>query len=283
MTLSNPILALLYTLKLGGMAEAYQEQCATAEFAELGFEDRLGMLLEREHQHRGDRSYRARLRQAQLRERADIADVTCTAGRGITRTVLLNLAAGSWIHAGANLSIIGATGTGKTFLACALANQACRQNRSVAYVRVPELVLALGATRGGERYRRLMRRMIGVDLLVLDDWGLQSFSADARRDILEIHQAQEQPALQHDRLAAPGDGLAQRDRRRLHRRRDRRPPRALRPPDHPLGPVLAHAHHPAADRHPGRPANDERCGTDPGQIDRGQPGLTGPSRTAGCP
>ena len=73
-----------------------------------------------------------------------------------------------------------------SFLACALANQACRQNRSVAYVRIPELVLALGATRGGERYRRLMRRMIGADLLVLDDWGLQSFSADARRDILEI-------------------------------------------------------------------------------------------------
>ena len=154
--------------------------------AKLGFDDRLVMLLERERQQRNDRSYLARLRKAQLRERADIADIDCSAGRGITRTTLLNLATGGWIHAGANLTVVGATGVGKTILACALANQACRQNRSVAYLRVPDLVLSLDAGRGGTNYIRLMRRLTTVDLLILDDWGLQNFSPQGRRDILEL-------------------------------------------------------------------------------------------------
>ena len=184
--LSDPIVQVLLSLKLGGMAEAYEEQCATPDYSDLGFDDRLTLLLDRERQHRSDRSYRTRLRQAQLREQADITEVSCAAGRGITRTTLLNLAAGDWIRAGANLSILGPTGVGKTFLACALANQACRQNRSVAYVRVPELVLSLDSSRGGVRYGRLMRRLTSVELLLLDDWGLQDFSPQARRDVLEI-------------------------------------------------------------------------------------------------
>ena len=186
MSLSNPIVEILYSLKLTGMAQAYQEHAATPDFAELGFDDRLVMLLERERQQRNERSYLARLRKAQLRERADISDIDCSAGRGITRTTLLNLATGGWIHAGANLTVVGATGVGKTMLACALANQACRQDRSVAYVRVPDLVLSLDAGRGGTNYIRLMRRLTTVDLLILDDWGLQNFSPQGRRDILEL-------------------------------------------------------------------------------------------------
>lgn len=186
MSLSNPIVEILYSLKLAGMAEAYQEHAESPDFAKLGFDDRLVMLLERERQQRNDRSYLARLRKAQLRERADIADIDCSAGRGITRTTLLNLATGGWIHAGANLTVVGATGVGKTILACALANQACRQNRSVAYLRVPDLVLSLDAGRGGTNYIRLMRRLTTVDLLILDDWGLQNFSPQGRRDILEL-------------------------------------------------------------------------------------------------
>ncbi len=186
MSLSDPIVEILYALKLAGMAEAWQEYAGTPAFAELGFDDQLVMLLERERQQRNDRSYLARLRKAQLRERADISDIDCSAGRGITRTTLMNLATGHWIHAGANLTVVGATGVGKTTLACALGNQACRQNRSVAYVRVPDLVLSLDTTRGSPGYIRMMRRLTTVDLLILDDWGLQNFSAQGRRDILEI-------------------------------------------------------------------------------------------------
>ena len=186
MTLGTPIAEFMYALKLTGMAEAWHEQCDTPQLAELGFDDRLIMLLERERQHRGDRSYLARLRKAQLRERAEISDIDCSAGRGITRTTLLNLATGDWIRSGANLRIHGATGVGKTFLACALGNQACRQNRAVAYIRVPELVLSLNAARNTPRYTRIMRRLTGADLVILDDWGLEDFSAQGRRDILEI-------------------------------------------------------------------------------------------------
>lgn len=187
MTPGTSIAEFMYALKLTGMAEAWHEQCDTPDFADLGFDDRLVMLLERERQHRGDRSYLARLRKAQLRERAEISDIECSAGRGITRTTLLNLASGNWIRAGANLRIHGPTGVGKTFLACALGNQACRQNRSVAYIRVPELVLSLNAARATPRsYTRIMRRMTDADLVILDDWGLEDFSAQGRRDILEI-------------------------------------------------------------------------------------------------
>ena len=186
MALTNPTTELLLSLKLAGMAEAFQEQCAMPDYNQLGFEDRLALLLERERLHRSDRSYQARLRQAQLRERAEVADVFCTAGRGITKTNLLHLASGHWIHVGANLVIIGKTGVGKTYLACALANQACRQNRSVAYKRVPELVAELTQARGTGKLQRLLRRLTRLDLLVLDDWGLQTLSAEGRRDILEI-------------------------------------------------------------------------------------------------
>ena len=173
-------------LKLAGMAEAYQEHAESPDFAKLGFDDRLVMLLERERQQRNDRSYLARLRKAQLRERADIADIDCSAGRGITRTTLLNLATGGWIHAGANLTVVGATGWARRSLPAPSPTRPCRQNRSVAYLRVPDLVLSLDAGRGGTNYIRLMRRLTTVDLLILDDWGLQNFSPQGRRDILEL-------------------------------------------------------------------------------------------------
>jgi len=118
--------------------------------------------------------------------RADIHDVDCRAGRGIARTTLTQLAAGDWIRQALNLIVEGQTGSGKTFLACALAHQACRQKRSVLYRRVPELVSELSRARDTGRHDRLMRRLTKVELLVLDDWGLQSFSAEGRRDLLEI-------------------------------------------------------------------------------------------------
>ena len=116
---------------------------------QLDFDDRLAMLLEREVSHRDQKSYLGHLRQAQLRIRADIQDVDCRAGRGIARTTLVQLAAGEWIRQGINLIVEGATGSGKTFIACALlAHQACRQKRPVLYRRVSELVSALARARG---------------------------------------------------------------------------------------------------------------------------------------
>ena len=137
MTLRQPNIERMFQLGLSGMAEALAEQRDVADIEQLGFDDRLAMLIEREAEHRDHRSYLGHLRQAQLRMRADIHDVDCRAGRGIARTTLTQLAAGEWIRQALNLIVEGQTGSGKTFLACALAHQACRQKRSVLYRRVP--------------------------------------------------------------------------------------------------------------------------------------------------
>ena len=189
MTLGQPNIDRMLQLGLTGMAEALEEQQNIADIAQLGFDDRLAMLIEREAEHRDQKSYLGHLRAAQLRIRADIQDVDCRAGRGIARTTLTQLAAGDWIRQGLNLIVGGATGSGKTFVACALAHQACRQKQSVLYQRVPELITALVRARDKGTHARLMGRLARVSLLVLDDWGLQGFSAEGRRDLLEIAEA----------------------------------------------------------------------------------------------
>ena len=186
MTLRQPNIERMLQLGLSGMAEAMEEQRDIADIDQLGFDDRLAMLLERECQHRDNRSYLGHLRQAQLRVRADIQDLDCSAGRGIARTTLTQLAAGDWIRQAINLIICGATGSGKTFVACALAHQACRQKQAVLYRRIPELIAELARVRDTARHDRLMRRLVRCNLLVLDDWGLQDFSTEGRRELMEI-------------------------------------------------------------------------------------------------
>ncbi len=186
MTLRQPNIERMLQLGLLGMVEALEEQNDIADVDQLAFDDRLAFMLEREVQYRDHKSYLGHLRQAQLRIRADLQDVDCRAGRGIARTTLTQLATGDWIRRAFNLIVIGPTGSGKTFLACALAHQACRQKQSVLYRRVPELVSELARARDRGTHHRLMRRLARVSLLLLDDWGLQNFSAEGRRDLLEI-------------------------------------------------------------------------------------------------
>jgi len=145
MTLRQPNIERMLQLGLTGMVEALEEQKDVPDIEQLGFDDRLAKLLKREAEHREHRSYLGHLRQAQLRIRADIQDVDCRAGRGIVRTTLTQLAAGDWIRQAVNFVLLGATGSGKTFVACALAHQACHQKQSVLHRRVPELVTALTA------------------------------------------------------------------------------------------------------------------------------------------
>ena len=154
MTLRQPNIQRMLQLGLTGMAEAMEQQMDLPGSTDLDFDDRLAMLLEREINHRNQRSYLAHLRSAQLRMRADLQDVDCRAGRGISRTVSTQLGAGDWIRNAHNLAISGAAGYGKSFLLCALAHQACRQQRSVLYRRMPELVADLARVRGTSRQRR---------------------------------------------------------------------------------------------------------------------------------
>jgi DNA replication protein DnaC len=177
---------MLRELGLHGMAKAFGEIEASDEAATLSHPEWLGLLLDAEATNRRNKALLARLRYARLRHQAVVEDVDYRAPRGLDRALFNKLAEGSWIDAHDNLILCGPTGIGKSWLACALGHKACRDNRSVLYQRIPKLFADLALARGDGRYARLLRSLSGVQLLVLDDWGLHPLDAAARQDILEI-------------------------------------------------------------------------------------------------
>src|SRR5271166_4743721 len=176
----------LHQLGLSGMAQAFAELEASGEGATLTHADWLGLLVDREVTHRRDKRLATRLRYARLRHNAVVEDVDYRVHRGLDRALFHKLAAGDWIDAHDNLAICGPTGIGKSWLACALGHKACRDNRSALYQRVPKLFSELALARGDGRYARLLKTLARVDLLILDDWGLEPLNAEARHDLLEI-------------------------------------------------------------------------------------------------
>ena len=177
--LIHPTLDQLSQLGLSGMAQAFAELEASGATATLTHTDWLALLLDRELTHRRDKRLAARLRYARLRHNAVIEDVDYRAARGLDRALFQMLADGAWIAAHDNLILCGPTGVGKSWLACALGNKACRDNRSVLYQRVPKLFTDLALARGDGRYARILRSLTGVQLLILDDWGLEPLDAGA--------------------------------------------------------------------------------------------------------
>jgi DNA replication protein DnaC len=177
---------LLRELGLNGMAKAFAGIEASGESGTLSHAEWLGLLLDQESTYRRDKRLLARLRYARLRHQAVVEDIDYRAPRGLDRALFNKLAEGSWIDAHDNLILCGPTGIGKSWLACALGHKACRDNRSVLYQRIPKLFADLALARGDGRYPRLLRALGGVQLLVLDDWGLKPLDAAARHDLLEI-------------------------------------------------------------------------------------------------
>jgi DNA replication protein DnaC len=184
--LTHPTLEQLRQLGLAGMARAFEELAANTRDAELDHAEWLGLLLDREMADRQDRRLMARLRYARLRHNAAVEDVDYRTARGLDRALFQKLAQGNWIKEQQNLIIIGPSGVGKSWLACALGHRACRDNLSVLYQRIPRLFSDLVLARGDGRYARLMRALGGVKLLILDDWGLEPLTAEQRHDMLEI-------------------------------------------------------------------------------------------------
>jgi DNA replication protein DnaC len=175
--LTHPTLDLLRQLGLAGMAKAFGEIEASGEAATLTHPEWLALLLDQEASHRRDR---------RLRHQAAVEDVDYRAARGLDRALFQKLAEGAWIDAHENLILCGPTGVGKSWLASALGHKACRDNRSVLYQRIPKLFADLALARGDGRYARIQRALGGVELLILDDWGLEPLDAAARHDLLEI-------------------------------------------------------------------------------------------------
>ena len=184
--LAHPTQEHLLALGLTGMAKALDEQRRQPDIAVLTFEERFALLLDRETMERENKRLITRLRFAALRQEAVVEDVDLRAARGLDRALFQKLAAGDWIDRKQNLLIVGPAGVGKSWIACALGHKACRDNRSVAYHRVPRLLEALALARGDGRYARLLKAISRVQLLILDDWGLAPLTGEQRRDLLEI-------------------------------------------------------------------------------------------------
>jgi len=184
--LTHPTTDRLRELGLAGMARALEEQRRHPETADLSFEDRLAMLVEREALERDGKRLAARLRFAGLRQQATPEDVDYRAARGLDRALFQKLTSGEWIERHQNLLVTGKTGTGKTWLSCALGHRACRDNRSVLYQRVPRLLEGLGIARGDGRYARTLKNLARVQLLILDDWAITPLTGEQRRDLMEI-------------------------------------------------------------------------------------------------
>jgi DNA replication protein DnaC len=165
------------------MAKAFGEVEASDEATTLTHPEWLALLLDQEVSYRRDRRLLARLRFARLRHQASIEDIDYRAARGLDRPLFQKLTLGGWIDAHENLILCGLTGVGKSWLASALGHKACRDNRSVLYQRIPKLFADLALVRGDGRYARLLRALGGVQLLILDDWGLAPLDAAARHDL----------------------------------------------------------------------------------------------------
>ncbi len=184
--LLHPTLEKLRALKLPGMARALEEQQSQRDIGSFTFEERLGLLLDHESTLRDGKVLAARLSRAKLKLPATPEDVDFKAVRGLDKTVFMALMDTSWVTAHRNVLITGPTGVGKTYLACAIANQTCRRGHTALYLRMTRLFPALALAKMDGRYPRILAQFAKVDVLLLDDWGLAPMTPEARHDLLEI-------------------------------------------------------------------------------------------------
>ena len=184
--LLHPTLEKLNTLRFTGMAAALDEQMQMNSLADMSFEERLGLLLDREITARETRRLQTRLRAAKLRQDGCIEDIDFRHPRGLDKSLALRLASCDWIRERNNLIITGPTGVGKTYLACAFAQKACREGLNTLYLRTTKLFEDLALAKGDGRYLKLLKAFAKADLLVLDDYGLVQLGREQRHDLLEI-------------------------------------------------------------------------------------------------
>ncbi len=229
--LTEPTIDKLHALRLGAMAAAWTTQREDPKSLEIDFDSRFGMLVDAEHLSRENKRVARALREAKLRiPNACIEDIDYPAKRELDRVQVRQLGTCAWVGTHANVIVTGATGTGKSYVACALAQQACRGGFRALYRRVPRLLEELALAHADGTYTRLLGRLAKVDVLVLDDWGLAPLREQERRDMLEIFDdrhgvrsailtSQLPVEKWHDYVADPtiADALLDRDVHNAHR------------------------------------------------------------------
>jgi len=174
-------------LKLHGLADALEQQLDHPSVNSMAFEERFALLVDREVHHRHDRRLQRLLKNAKLRyPQATIEDLETQASRGIDRSAIMSLVLGNWVQTGQAIFVIGPTGVGKSWLACALAQYACRQGHSALYQRVPRLAEDLRIRHASGTFRDWLTQLAKTEVLILDDWGLGALDASIRSDLLEV-------------------------------------------------------------------------------------------------
>ena len=185
--LTAPTLEKLHALKLDALAAAWTEQQHQADLTALGFDERLGLLVEAEWRARENKRLARALQEAKLKlAHACIEAIDYPARRELDKAVIRQLATCRWIEEHHNVILVGATGTGKSFIACALAHQACRKGYRAAYRRASRLFQELALARADGTYVRLLTKLARLDVLLIDDWALAPVQDAERRDLLEI-------------------------------------------------------------------------------------------------
>lgn len=184
--LTHPTLNKLRDLRLFAMAEALEEQLNLPDIQDLGFEERLGLLVDREVSVRHNRRLHTRLKQAPFQQPAAWENIEFHNARGLDKSLMLQLAACQWIDQPLNCLITGPTGCGKSYVAIALAHKACREGYTARYWRLPRLIQALHIARGDGSYPKVLKQLARFDVLIVDDWGIAALNDNAQRDLLEI-------------------------------------------------------------------------------------------------
>jgi DNA replication protein DnaC len=185
--LNEPTIEKLKTLRLHAMAEAWAAQQTQPDIATLSFDERFGLLVDAEWLHRENTRLQRALKEAKLRmSAACVEDIEYSVKRELDKALIRQLASCRWVAEHQNVIISGKTGTGKTYIACALAQQACRKGYRAIYRRAPRLFQELALARADGSYPRLLARLARTDVLIIDDWALSPLTADQRNDIFEI-------------------------------------------------------------------------------------------------
>jgi DNA replication protein DnaC len=184
--LTQQTLNKLHDMKLIAMADAFSEQLGQPDLGDLSFEDRFAMLVDRQWSFKEDRRMSRLLRAAKLRDSACIENIDFKTPRALDKSLLVRLTAGDWIKKAQNVIVLGPTGVGKSYLACAIANSACRNGFPAMYKRAPRLYQEVAIARADGSYPKLMSKLSKIKVLIIDDFCIVPMSDPERRDLLEV-------------------------------------------------------------------------------------------------